>query len=209
MHDASRRVKSVQATIRIEERKGRRPAVAVPVGATSRGMTPVVENELASQRETVRIWMTAAGDVREERRGGAVSPLTSVRSASRWMVTRGSETISSRDVPDGVSGAGEEFGWLLDPSGLLGALRFEPLGEGNVADRRTVRLRGVPRAVADPERFVWLLRLGGADDYVVDVDAALGVILRVEARVAGRPVLLREVPAISFNETFDAALLQC
>jgi hypothetical protein len=208
MHDASARVTSVRATVVIEYR-GERPPIAVPKGAAHQGLNPRDPGDTKPARETVELWMTAGGDVREERRGGVAGPLTAIRSGPRWSVVRGADSFSSADFPDAVSGAGEEFGWLLDPSELIGALRFAVMGDGDVAGRRTVRLRGVPRAVSDPDRFVHLLRLGGADDYVLDMDAEHGVLLRVEARAGGRAFLVREVIYVAFDEGIAAHLLSC
>lgn len=208
MHDASARVASVRAKVVIEY-LGQRPPLAVPTGAAHQGLTRKDPCAPEPSRETVDLWMTAQGDAREERRGGPAGPITAIKSGARWRVVRGSDSFSSADFPDGVSGAGEEFGWLLDPSELIGALRLAVMGEGDVAGRRTVRLRGVPRAVADPDRFVHLLRLGGAEDYVLDVDAEYGVLLRVEARAEGRAFLVREVTDVAFDEGISPQLLRC
>lgn len=88
----------------------------------------------------------------------------------------------------------------------MGALVLTPLGRGEVAGRPTLRARGIPRASDDEEGMI--LRIGGADEYVLDVDAERGVLLRVEARAGGAAFLILEVTEIAFGERFDAAVFE-
>jgi hypothetical protein len=73
---------------------------------------------------------------------------------------------------------------LLDPTRVLGRLRWEPIGRGEVAGRSTITALARPRPLqrrGGPDGFA-LHRLGlGAEEYRIEVDAERGILLEVVA----------------------------
>jgi hypothetical protein len=202
LHDAHRHAESVRATIRTWRRPREELAALRQTGTTvyaAIGGPPPEETA-----ETLRLWLQPPDRVREER-----GTWTSVRRGDLWWtVDADGDAVTNEDDPEVGGGVGEEARWLLDPAGLMGALVLTPLGRGEVAGRPTLRARGVPRPSDDPERVVWTLGIGGADEYELDLDAERGALLRVEARAGGAPFLVHEVTEIAFGERFDPAVFE-
>lgn len=73
--------------------------------------------------ETVRLWFGASGLAREERdsRDDIVAAVR--RGELWWRVDSRGDAVTNADDLEVGAGVGEEFQWLLDPSGLLGRSR--------------------------------------------------------------------------------------
>jgi hypothetical protein len=192
LHRANTPFTTVQATYRIwrhderaaaawraeiEEQK-RRGASISTYGPSSSTPAP------AEHEEIVRIWR--AGDhAREEHQGGPRDGSYGVRSATLWWSwDEGNGASSNEDDPTVGSGIGEELAIMLDPTPLLGSLKFAAVGRSQVAGRATITADAAPRR-SDPRhgpRLFELHELGtGADRYTLQVDAQLGVLLEVVA----------------------------
>jgi hypothetical protein len=91
---------------------------------------------------------------------------------------------------------------MLDPTPLLGLLRFAVVGHGRVAGRETITAEAVPRRRDprhDPRSFE-LYELGaGADCYTLEIDAQRGVLLEVVASRDGEPFNEVTTVAIAFD----------
>jgi hypothetical protein len=132
----------------------------------------------------VRIWR-ADDRVREEHEGGWRDSGYEVRDGNLWWSwDERSGAISNQEDPSVGRGIGEEVSFMLDPTPLLGSLRFAVVGRARVAGRETITVDAVPRPVdhrRHPPSFE-LHQLGsGADRYRLEVDAQLGVLLEVVA----------------------------
>lgn len=95
---------------------------------------------------------------------------------------------------------------MLNPTPLLGALRFTPTGRGSLAGRKTITADAVPR-LSDPRhppRVFELHQLGsGADRYMLQVDAERGVLLEVVATRDGEPFHRITTQRIAFDHPID------
>lgn len=204
LHDAHRHAGPVRATLRTWRRPREEMAALERTGGT--GYAAIGGPAPEEMIETLRLWLQPPDRIREERETGSVTRTTVQRGDVWWTVDTDGDAMTNADDPEVSTGAGEDAQWLLDPAGLMGALVLTPLGRGEVAGRPTLRARGIPRASDDEEGMI--LRIGGADEYVLDVDAERGVLLRVEARAGGAAFLILEVTEIAFGERFDAAVFE-
>ena len=181
----------------IEDQK-RRGAAITSYGYAGDDDTPV-ETE-----EVLRIWR--AGDrVREEHHGGLRDGAYAVRDGDLWWQwNEHSGAMSNQDDPTVGSGVGEELSLMLDPTPLLGSLRFVPTGGGRVAGRDTITAVAVPR-LRDPHRHSQTFELhgfgGGADRYTFEVDAQRGVLLEVTASRDGTPFQRITTEHIAFDHS--------
>lgn len=167
----------------IDDQK-RRGASIVTVGLPSE--TPVP----AERDEIVRIWR-AGERVREERDGGGRDGFYGVRAGDLWWFWDPRMGASSNEnEPTVASGIGEELSVMLDPTPLLGSLKFAAAGRSEVAGRPTIIAQAAPRwfdARRGPRSFE-LHQLGaGADRYTLQVDVDRGVLLEVVALRGGEP----------------------
>lgn len=119
-----------------------------------------------------------------------------------WSWDEGSGAVSNQEDPHVGSGIGEQLLFMLDPTPLLGVLRFAVVGGGRVAGRDTVTAEAVPRAVdvGGRPRLFGLDELGaGADRYRLEVDAQRGVLLEVVALRDGEPFQRITIVGVEFD----------
>lgn len=203
LHGAEEPFETVRATYRIwrhherahvasqaamEERKRRGAGVSTIQLIGGRSEAPV------EHVETMRIWR--AGDrVREEVAGGPRDRFYGVRAGEKWWHSdERSGALSNENDATTRSGIGERLSVMLDPTPLLGSLRFRPLGRSRVAGRATLTAEGLPRPEPGhgPPSFE-LHQLGlGADRYTLEVDAETGRVARRGRDVERRAVSQRE-----------------
>src|ERR1700759_696830 len=142
--------------------------------------------------EVLRVWR-AEGRVREEHEGGWRNGAYLVRDGDAWWTWDEGNGAHSNEgnLTLGYSD-GEQISLMLDPTPLLGSLRFTPTGRGRVAGRETISADGIPRLSGRRDRphMFELYALGaGADRYALQVDAERGVLLEaVACRDGPRPV---------------------
>jgi outer membrane lipoprotein-sorting protein len=183
----------------VEEKKGRGASIG-PIQLTSR------ERPSAEHEELLRIWRS--GDrVRVEHEGGQQDGGYGVCDGTAWwMWDEHNGALSNQDDRKVGNGMGEEVSVLLNPTPLLGLLRFGSLGRSTLAGRATITAEAVPRLVDSSRslRSFELHRLGsGADRYVVQVDAELGVLLSVVAFRDGEPFRETSTVKIAFDQPID------
>ena len=136
-----------------------------------------------------RIWAEPPDRHRDELEGP--HRWISVRDGDRWLDW--SPSTGLREERGATRGGG---GWdLLDPAWLLGGFRLERTGEGEVAGRRALLLRGRRRGSAFHGEIH-----PGIDEIALAVDVERGVLLRLAQLVDGEPCSLREVEEIAFDE---------
>jgi hypothetical protein len=160
---------------------------------------PAVESE-----EVVRIWR-AEDRYRQQLEGGQRDGSYLVRDGKLWWNwDRVSGARSNEDDPEhGLGVGGEELAIMLDPTPLLGLLRFRVTGRAVIAGRAAIVAEAMPRLGPSRAqgRSFRLHSLGsGAERYELSVDEQLGVLLRVVALRDDEP--FREVTtlAIAFDE---------
>jgi hypothetical protein len=211
LHRADAPFTTVQATYRIwrhderataafhadiDERKQRGASVGT-VQLISRSPAPVEREEL------LRIWRS--GDRgREQREGGDRDGFYAVRDGSLWWYWDQRHGASSnQDDPNVSSGIGQELSVMLDPTSLLGSLRFRAVGRSQLAGRATITAEAVPRP-SDPRgrpRSFELHQLGsGADRYTLEVDVERGVLLGVVALRDDEPFHTITTVEIAFEQ---------
>jgi hypothetical protein len=159
--------------------------------------------EPVEHEEMLRIWR--AGDrVREEHEGGPRDGSYGVRAGDRWwMWDPRMGASSNEDDPSVGSGIGEELSVMLDPTPLLGSLKFAAAGRAEIAGRPTITAEAAPRPF-DPRRgprSFELHELGaGAERYILQVDAQTGVLLEVVALRNGEPFYKITTVEITFDQ---------
>lgn len=160
---------------------------------------PVVESD-----EVVRIWR-AEDRYRQEVEGGQRDGSYLVRDGKLWWNwDSGSGARSNEDDPEhGLGVGGEELAIMLDPTPLLGLLRFRVTDQAVIAGRPVIVAEALPRLGRSRAQAgsVRLHLLGsGAERYELSVDERLGVLMRVVALRDDEP--FREVTtlAITFDE---------
>jgi hypothetical protein len=184
---------------------------------TGRAMSMSSGSDPRSPVETeqvLRIWR-APHRARVERDDG--EPSYGVRVGELWWDWRDSAGASTNehDAEGRMrSQIGRELEPLLDPTRLLGALRFEVIGGGQQAGRKTITVTAEPRWPSGDQHDAYFARLqfglhalgSGADRYVFAVDAERGVLLYVEALRDGQPFQRTEATEIAFDEALDDQL---
>jgi outer membrane lipoprotein-sorting protein len=151
-----------------------------------------------------RIWLERPYRIREEFDGEDFGAPLGVKVGRRWWsYDRWNGAITNEGQEEVGSGVGEAFSGWLEPASVLGLLEFEPLGEGEVASRRTLNARAIratPGIAVDHD--AWELdRLGvDAEEYELALDAERGVILRLEARHRGQPFFIGEARTVEFDQ---------
>jgi len=162
------------------------------------------DDESAEPVESVlRLWLDRDGHRYREEQGDGEDIQLIVRDGRRWWsfnalvgaTSNEGEDDSSRST---VTGSGEV---LLTPSKLLGALQFEPTGEGVRAGRAVVRARAKPDPDLNRADLRGLSDFGwGADAYELEVDVERGVLLRVASHFKGAELSLVEAVRVTFDE---------
>jgi hypothetical protein len=169
----------------IEEQKRNSPGAAFStVSARSSAPAP------AEQEEIIRIWRD--GDrIRQEREGGGwLDGAYGVRCGERWWSWNSHVgALSNQDDPKaGSSGIGEEISVMLNPTPLLGALKFAAGGRSTIAGRATLTAHATARPSQRGELRSVLHQLGsGADHYMLEIDVERGVLLEAVAFRDGKP----------------------
>ncbi len=150
----------------------------------------------------MRIWR-AMGRVREEHEGGPRDGAYAVRDGDLWWSwDPRNGAMSNQDDPTVGFSVGEEVSLMLDPTPLLGLLRFTPVGRGHVARRDTVTADAAPRvsgARHHPHVFELHQLGGGADRYTLEIDTDRGVLLQVTASRDGQPFQQITTDRIAFD----------
>jgi hypothetical protein len=187
----------------VEARKASGYGVATIVSAP-RSNAAGEDEPLVESEEVVRIWR-AEDRSRQELEGGERDGGYLVRDGKLWWNwDRVAGARSNEDDPEhGLGVGGEELAIMLDPTPLLGLLRFRVTGRAVIAGRPVVVAEALPRLGRPraPERSFQLHSLGwGAERYELSVDEQLGVLLRVVALRDDEP--FREVTtlAIAFDQ---------
>jgi hypothetical protein len=185
------------AQVEQEKRRG----VAISSYAFSDDSDRPVEVE-----EVLRVWR-AEGRVREEHEGGWRDGAYLVRDGDAWWTwdERNGAHSNEGDLTHGYSD-GEQISLMLDPTPLLGPLRFTPTGRGRVAGREAITADAVPRLPGRGERphMFELYQLGGgADRYALQVDAERGVLLEAVALRDGEPFQRITTEQVAFDHAID------
>lgn len=211
LHRADAPVQTVRAVYRIW-RHDERAAAAWHAeieeerrrGAAISTYGPARDSEEPPEREKLlRVWRS--GDrLREEHEAGSRDGCYGVRRGNLWWQWDPRVgAISNEDDPKVGSGIGQELSVMLDPTPLLGALRFRVLGRSQLAGRATVTAEAVPRP-SDPGRHPRSFELhelgSGADRYTLEVDAERGVLLGVIALRDDEPFHRVTTLEIAFDE---------
>ena len=154
----------------------------------------------------LRVWR-AEGRVREEHEGGSRDGAYLVRDGDAWWTwdERNGAHSNEGDLTSGYSD-GEQISLILDPTPLLGTLRFTPTGRGHLAGRETITADAVPRLSdrRDGRHVFELYALGGgADHYVLQVDAERGVLLEAVAFRDGEPFQRITTEQVVFDHAID------
>lgn len=207
LHGARGRTSTVRATVRTWRHAGRmREAMA---RSERRGSVVMYagDGDQDAEREpvqsVVRVWLAPPDRAREEREGSDGEGFGVRRGELWWHYDPRSGATSNEDQPEVGSGIAEELWWLIDAAPVIGLLDFDAIRPSSRAGRDVLRVRAVPRKLADGDDWP-LMRLGalGADELLLDVDAERGALLRIETRFEGQALVISEVTDIAFDEAF-------
>jgi len=168
-------------------------------------LSPDGDGAWQTRSGTWRLWVEKPGRVREERDDRLHGAELGIRNGELWWMYHSQYgPVSNEHDPSVGSGVGQEAELLLDPSPLLGAVRFEAQGRANVAGRTAIVLRGEVRSGAGHSPA--LFRLGdGVRELELAVDTERGILLRRAALLDGAPYQTTEVAEIAFEESFPPA----
>lgn len=204
LHGARGRVVAVRAVVRTWRHieVGRAAMARFVERGDVVAYAPADVPERESAENLVRVWLAPPDRAREERDGSDGVWYGVRRGRLWWRYDDYGGARSNEDHPEaGRSGIGDEFGWLLDPAALIGSLDFGEIVPARRAGRPALRVRAVPRAVAD-DGALWRLGAVGADELCLEVDAERGSLLWIEARFQGQPFARSEVLEVAFDERF-------
>jgi hypothetical protein len=218
LHGADTPFRSVQATYRVwrhEERlheafladfeEQRRRGASVSLHSFGSNDPAPPERE-----ETVRIWREGER-VREEHHGGKRDGDYAVADGPLWWIwDERMGAMTNQDDPSVGSGVGQELRVMLNPTPLLGSMRFRVTGSSDVAARATITADATPRP-EDPRhgRALALHELGiGAHHYELEVDQERGVLLAVTAIRNEQPFHKITTLAIQFDESIPPETFQ-
>jgi outer membrane lipoprotein-sorting protein len=197
MHGARTRVTTVRAKVRIWSH------VARTHEAMSRRGTVVMygpADDEVERESLLRVWLQPPDLAREER-----DEAYAVRRGQLWWsYDPHNGARSNEDRPEiGSGGTGEEVWWLVDPAPIIGLLDYDGFARGQRAGRETIVVRAVPRTLGEGDGWA-LVRIAGegADELRLEIDAELGVLLRIEARLGGQPYAIYEALEVAFGEPF-------
>lgn len=97
---------------------------------------------------------------------------------------------------------------MMNPTPLLGALKFAVVGRSQIAGRATITADASPRPYG-PAGFASLYELGwGADQYILEVDALRGVLLQVRALRDGEDFQRTTTTDITFDAPIPEELFR-
>jgi outer membrane lipoprotein-sorting protein len=214
LHGARERYRSLRADVASwvdhdrAEAARRRLSRGQRYGISERQM--VGEGGAPAETEHVgRIWLEWPARARHEEEidhAGERIVLVSVVDGERWWTSDPVQgLVTSADDPEARLAVVDEFRHLIDPALILGAFRFEQLGDGEAAGRRALRLRAIPRyppgdPVAGP------LPVASGDEHELLVDRERGVILAWRCLADGEPFARTEFSRVRFDDRFPPEL---
>ena len=220
LHGAGERSRPARLTV-VEWRHGPRAATAfdrfmAERHGTGRGaMQVVMTHGEAEPPPDETSWSTSLAlerptRFREESAGVQAGKRVTVRDGDRWVSWDADWGAVTSESAEEQGAPSSTHGFLLDPIGLVGALRLDPAGETEIAGRSARLAHAVPR---DQPENGWAARVRvgpGADVVELAVDAERGALLRSEALLDGAPFHRLEVTEIAFGPvpagTFEPSL---
>jgi outer membrane lipoprotein-sorting protein len=212
LHGASSRFERLHAVFRTWRHEEREEAAfaAYTEGAQITGTIHVAEldidgdeadeNSSPEVEGVVRIWLDGPDKLREEREDDDGFEITVRRGAKWWQRSEDAGVYTGEYDDEGIGTAADvqELSWLADPGRAVGVMDLQPSGHGQRAGRDVILVQARP---LDAHRGSGLLEpFGeGADEYRFEVDAELGLILRLEARRDGLPFSIFEALSIEVD----------
>ena len=169
---------------------------------------PEVDQEPAARSHKWRLWLTNDERVRAEYSIGE-DRVTCVVAGSTWWSWSAALGRTNENDPSVSHGIGPGA-VLLDPSKLLAASDLTTLGQVSFGGRSAWSVRAVPTIGEVGGTHILngrdeSLRLG-ADEYLLMVDAERGMLLRSEARLAGKPFHVVGIHRVQFDENLPDEL---
>jgi len=154
-----------------------------------------------SSEQVSELWLERPNRWRDETTG-----THRATSASNGEVTRTAHggLVMEYDASD-EAGYGSTSGWLFAPGMLAGAFEPVSIDEGEHLGRPVLRVQAKPASGHGHGQHL----LGrGADKIELLVDRELGVVLRHEAHLDGRPMSTTEVLSVAFDEPIDPSTFE-
>jgi hypothetical protein len=182
--------------------------VRLTAGYVPDGPQPPVPDET---EDPWRLWIEHGGRKRSESSSGDRTFTVVFDGPTWWSWSAQTGGMTNNGAGNHQHGFGPAEA-LLDTAALLSSLRLESLGRDSLLGRDVVRVRGLPRARPANEPDHALHELGvGADDYLLSIDAATGVVLSAEARLREQPFIVIAMTEVAFDidlppETFTIEL---
>ena len=155
-----------------------------------------------SQEATLALWL-APPRARSEVAREDGNRLAVVDGDRWWSHDPHFGALTNDGDPHHQAGVGEELRALLDPALMIPFVDLEVFGPCRAAGRPAIRAAALPRAGGRDQLGMSLLPQG-ADEHEIVVDAERGVLLRLESRIEGAPLIVTELLELAFDEDFPA-----
>jgi outer membrane lipoprotein-sorting protein len=222
LHGARARYRTVRgvlrhwSSLRLSQEARERWAAEVHAAGHSAGTTyaeVMVVDQPASEPPdrhelAIRFWSDPPARLREETTNVAPQPHEHVlvRDGDRWWTYSPewgavSNVVTGEEVEQVMTGGGELWETLLDPSVWIPALDFELEGRGEQIGRPALRVRATGRVPRGNDPFLFRAQLAvGADEYRLLIDRERGVVLRVAALLEGEEFWVSQFDELVFDE---------
>jgi outer membrane lipoprotein-sorting protein len=199
MQGADRRFGSLRAVLREWTDVPRWEAACQQLGSR-RQVSDYVGDSPTAEMETVeetRLWLEKSSRLRVERTREGESQRITVHDGPRWWDYDSQSGLESNEGREEIGDAlHERYQDMLDPARLLPLLELEPLSDVEVVGRPAVAAVARPRRGNVPG-LEWLMLVG--DEHEIAVDREIGVILRLESRLANYTFSTVEFVEIEFD----------
>lgn len=212
LHDAPERVRRLRADIVMRVDEERAHAAFRRMAERSGGTTLVTYGEDDEDDEEelegdvhVRVWADLEGDLRREERTGPYPSLAVRRGATWWRWDPQGGSVSNEGEEHVDSSVADELRWILGGLRTVASLRLHSVQPGVVAGRPTWRCRGSRREDEDAH-FHRAMPIFGADEYELDVDRELGLIVRLAGFFEGALFSELELTELGVDEPLDDEL---
>ena len=156
-------------------------------------------------REDWRVWLAKPDDRRAEFQVGDEVVTAVFHGGSWWSWSPSRGFITNKGAPNASHGFGPGEP-LIDPAIHLASLQLQMTDRTTFLTRPAYVVTALPQQVSQHGFDATFHMLGtGADLYRLVVDAAVGVLLRVQAEFQGEAFRVIEVDDIAINERFGDA----
>jgi hypothetical protein len=176
--------------------------------AAPRGTAYEPDPEPDEVREPWQLWLAQPDRARAQFMVGDETVTAVIVGDTWWSWSPSRGTTTNEGDPHHSHGRGPGHA-LIDPAPILPAVELDVTGSGTLVDRLVLWVVATPSRINedDEESPEWRGAThglgGGADEYLLGIDAERGILLRSEARIEGEPFRIIEMEIVAFDEELD------